>query len=374
MTPPAVGRGPARRARLEQFPRSPVEAPGSGPDLVARLRASQRALRSRLTSRAALDDVVAGTQATLDPADIAAFLATWARRWLPVPGWAVAVTDPEGQLTVLAERGMTGQLGPAVQAIAGWVLHSGEEFYASADLRFDSRLPGPSVAVSAVGFLLKGRERPVGVLVGIDRKPSAAPPVLGPAVLAGWSALLTPAAIAIENALLVHRAEALSVTDDLTRLYNSRFLNQALRRETKRAIRTGRPLSLLFIDLDGFKAVNDTFGHLHGSRALVEAASVIRTCARESDVVARFGGDEFAVVLPETDREGAVMVAERIRERIAEHSFLTADLLDVRLTASVGVASLPDVAASADELMQAADRAMYKVKVSGKNGIQLAVD
>ena len=91
------------------------------------------------------------------------------------------------------------------------------------------------------------------------------------------------------------RAEALSVTDDLTRLYNSRYLNQVLRRETKRASRSGRPLSLLFIDLDGFKSINDTHGHLFGSRALVEAATVIRGSARETDVVARFGGDEFAL-------------------------------------------------------------------------------
>ena len=117
----------------------------------------------------------------------------------------------------------------------------------------------------------------------------------------------------------LQQAEALSVTDDLTQLYNSRYLNQVLRREAKRASRSGRPLSLLFLDLDGFKSVNDTHGHLAGSRALVEAAAVIRGCARETDVVARFGGDEFALILPDTGREGAVAVAERIRDRIAAH-------------------------------------------------------
>ena len=185
--------------------------------------------------------------------------------------------------------------------------------------------------------------------------------------------LLEPASVALDNALLLKRAEALSVTDDLTHLYNSRYLNQVLRRETKRASRSGRPLSLLFIDLDGFKAVNDTHGHLFGSRALVEAAAVIRGSARETDVVARFGGDEFALVLPDTGGEGAFAVGERIRERIAAHKFLAGDGLDIHLTASVGVATLPDVAASAEELMQAADKAMYRVKESGKNGIQAAV-
>ena len=145
-----------------------------------------------------------------------------------------------------------------------------------------------------------------------------------------------------------------------------------LRRETKRASRSGRPLSLLFIDLDGFKGVNDTHGHLSGSRALVEAAAVIRGSARETDVVARFGGDEFAVVLPDTGGEGAFAVGERVRDRIAAHKFLARDGLDIRLTASVGLATLPDVAASSEELVAAADKAMYGVKDSGKNGIQAA--
>jgi diguanylate cyclase (GGDEF)-like protein len=166
--------------------------------------------------------------------------------------------------------------------------------------------------------------------------------------------------------------DALSVTDDLTKLYNSRFLNQALRRETKRALRGKRPLSLLFLDLDGFKTVNDTHGHLLGSKALVEAAGVIRSCARETDFVARFGGDEFSVVLPETSSEGAVAVAERVRDRLRAHEFLTADGLAMRLTASIGVATLPDVAETADELLRAADTAMYRVKASGKDGVLVA--
>src|SRR6185295_14828722 len=99
---------------------------------------------------------------------------------------------------------------------------------------------------------------------------------------------------------------------------------------------------------------------------------VIRSGARETDIVARFGGDEFALVLPDTGPVGALAVAERIRERIARHEFLAADGLAIRLTGSVGVATLPDVAASADGLVQAADAAMYQVKARGKNGIQAA--
>ena len=124
-------------------------------------------------------------------------------------------------------------------------------------------------------FPSNGRERILGALVGLDGAPAAEDAAVCGGVLEAWRALLEPAALALENALLLQRAEALSVTDDLTRLYNSRFLNQSLRRETKRAIRSVKPLSLLFIDLDGFKSINDTYGHLYGSRALVEAAAVI---------------------------------------------------------------------------------------------------
>ena len=202
--------------------------------------------------------------------------------------------------------------------------------------------------MAALGFPLDARGRTVGALVALDRAPSrASPGSRRRRTLRCSMRRSSPAAIALDNALRVQRAEALSVTDDLTQLYNSRYPRQVLRRETKRASRSGRPLSLLFIDLDGFKSINDRHGHLSGSRALVEAAAVIRASARETDIVARFGGDEFALVLPDTGSDGAVAVGERVRERIAAHRFLQPDGLSIALTVSVGVATLPDVSASA---------------------------
>src|SRR3954452_1232608 len=364
----AVGPAGKTGSKLRRAGEISLTTPGL--DLSTRLRVFQRALRGRVERRDALIDIVRGVNATLEPAKIGEVLVDRASTWLPAPCWAVVSADLTGQLSVLADRGLLPEMGPAVYAIAKWVMHRNQEFVAG-DMARDSRIADLS-AGAAIAFPLSCRGRRVGALVAIDRQPSVREPRMSASMLRAVRVLLEPAAVALDNSLLLKRAEALSVTDDLTSLYNSRYLNLVLRRETKRASRSGRPLSLLFIDLDGFKAVNDTHGHLFGSRALVEAAAVIRSSARETDVVSRFGGDEFALVLPDTGGEGAFAVGERIRERIAAHKFLARDGLNLHLTASVGVATLPDVAASADELVQAADTAMYQVKACGKNGIQAA--
>ena len=362
--------GPVGKSGSKLRRASEISLTTPGLDLSTKLRVFQRALRGRVERRDALLDIVRAVNTTLEPAKIAELIVDRAATWVPAPCWAVVSSDLSGQMSVLADRGLTPEMGPAVYAIATWVMNRGQEFV-TADLREDTRLHDPSIG-TVLAFPLSCRGRRVGAIMGLDRQTSAREPRLAPSMQRAVRILLEPASVALDNALLLKRVEALSVTDDLTHLYNSRYLNSVLRRETKRASRSGRPLSLLFIDLDGFKAVNDTHGHLCGSRALVEAAAVIRGSARETDVVARFGGDEFALVLPDTGGEGAFAVGERIRERLAAHLFLASEGLTIRLTASVGVATLPGAAASADELVSAADRAMYLVKDSGKNGIQAA--
>jgi diguanylate cyclase (GGDEF)-like protein len=364
----AVGPGDKRVAKLRRAGESAATVPSL--DLSTRLRLFQRVLRNRLEHRDALLDVIRAVNTSLEPARIAELIIERAATWVPAPCWAVVSSDGGGQLAVLAERGLGPVMGAAVYAIADRVLQDGDVFFA-ADLRGDRRIPD-DVTATVVAFPLESRGRRIGAVVGFDPMASSREPRLAPPVLRALRVLLEPAGVALDNSLLLKREQALSVTDDLTSLYNSRYLNQVLRRETKRASRNGRALSLLFIDLDGFKSVNDTHGHLSGSRALVEAAAVIRGSARETDVVARFGGDEFAVVLPDTGAEGAFAVGDRIRERIAAHQFLASEGLELRLTASVGVATLPDVADSSDGLMRAADAAMYLVKDGAKNGIRVA--
>jgi diguanylate cyclase (GGDEF)-like protein len=317
--------------------------------------------------------MIRAVNASLDPERVAEALLSHAADWVPAAGWLVLARDETGATRTLASRALTPPLDAAATAVGSWVLRTGELFCA-ADVSADRRLvrADPEATAAAVGLPLACRGSTIGALVAMDRVPAARDPRFDRATLAVLMGALEPGATAIDNALRMQRAEALSVTDDLTQLYNSRYLSQVLRRETKRASRNGRPLSLLFVDLDGFKSINDSHGHLYGSRALVEAASVIRASARETDIVARFGGDEFALVLPDTGSDGAVFVGERIREKIAAWSFLRGDGLSISLTVSIGVATLPDAAATAEQLIQAADEAMYAVKERGKNGIHVA--
>jgi len=351
---------------------SPRPARGSRrQDLAARLKVRARTLRSRLERREAYIEAVREANATQDPRKVAEWMIRQAQGWLPAPCWVVIAQDINGHVNVLADAGLVPGLGPSLWSAANWVMRHTAEFL-SGDLSKDSR-GGPGAAGSAISFPLVCRNGVVGALVCLDPQPSKSAPTMGPSLALAMRLLIEPSAIALDNALALQRMEALSVTDELTRLSNSRYLNQVLRRETKRSVRNGSPLSLLFLDLDSFKQVNDQHGHLAGSKVLMEAAAVIRGCARETDVVARFGGDEFTLLLPDTNTEGAVQVAERIRDRLRASRFLASDGLSVRQTVSIGVATLDaDTPRTAEELMKAADMAMYRVKAAGKDGIYVA--
>jgi diguanylate cyclase (GGDEF)-like protein len=180
------------------------------------------------------------------------------------------------------------------------------------------------------------------------------------------------AAIAIENARSVERIQELTITDDCTGLYNARHLYKTLESEVYRSSRFGYEFSVLFIDLDHFKQVNDTHGHLIGSKLLLEIGYAIKANLRLIDSAFRYGGDEFVVVLPQTGKEAATLVARRLRDVFRTSNYLREEALNINVRASLGLATYPQDAKSAHEIIRQADEMMYMVKNSTRDNIAVA--
>jgi diguanylate cyclase (GGDEF)-like protein len=225
-------------------------------------------------------------------------------------------------------------------------------------------LPGDLTALAPRALLLPITDE--GAVVG-----AAAVPVADELDAPGAEAaafLCRNLGLALRNVGRLRQVEHLAYLDDLTHLYNTRYLDMALARELAK----GQPFTVLFLDLDRFKLVNDAHGHLVGSQLLVEVARVLRSCVRDEDVVVRYGGDEYVVVLVGIDSGGGLKVAERIRRAVEGHCFLSREAAPVRVTASIGLASFPEHAQSKAEILDLADRAMYRGKRSTRNVVYMA--
>ena len=228
--------------------------------------------------------------------------------------------------------------------------------------------PLDPAARSVLAVPLRGPHAVLGVLVLYD--PRSGRP--GEDDLATLRTLADQAAVAVENVLRHQDVARMAVTDALTGLANYRSFTDTIGAEIERATRFARPVGLLLLDIDHFKAVNDTFGHQRGDAVLVELAHRVVAAVRDVDTVARYGGEELVVVLPETDEHGAALAAERIRRAVADAPFPAASGPPVSVTVSLGAAVHPRHATTATGLLRRADEALYAAKRAGRDTWRVA--
>lgn len=267
---------------------------------------------------------------------------------------------------------------PMGEGLAGWVAEHGESLIVpevSRDPRFNARFT-PSAGAeegasnlsvrSAICMPLRSRQRTLGVIQLFNCRLDT----LTDYTISFLHVLCDYAAIAIDNARAVERIQELTITDDCTGLYNVRHLYKLLENRVEAASRDSSPFSLIFVDLDHFKHVNDVHGHLVGSHLLREVGQTLRASLRKQDLVFRYGGDEFVAMLPGTDKRAAQYVAERLWKSLRERRF--GSVLELEVRASFGVASWPEDGGSVHEIIKAADEMMYLVKGITRDSIAIA--
>ncbi len=253
------------------------------------------------------------------------------------------------------------------EGIAGWVARHGESLIVP-DVYNDPREMTKWKTRSIICVPLQSKHRVLGVIQLIN----CAMESFGEQEMFFLHALCDYAAIAIDNARAVEKIQELTITDDCTGLYNARHLYKTLEAEVYRSARFGYEFSVVFLDLDHFKHVNDTYGHLVGSKLLQEIGFKIKSQLRLIDYAFRYGGDEFVILLPQTDKHSAMVVAKRIQEMMRKTLLLAEDGLNLNVRCSMGLATYPEDAKSSHEIIRQADEMMYMVKNSSRDNIAVA--
>lgn len=290
-------------------------------------------------------------------------------------GFLYVVDQEQGESNIILSEGFDAEENEGLdrklfEELQQELAHLSEPFIPDYTLATTVNYRSSSDPVQSSLFIpLQNKNELAGVVVFFDTERTGA---FGKEALRVASFLCEHASTALGNAMLYSQAKILTITDDLTNVFNYRYLNNILDRELVRAQRLNSSMSVLFLDLDSFKEVNDKHGHLLGSKILVELAGLLKGAVRKVDAVARYGGDEYIVVLTDTNSKGAMIVAERIRQMVEDYTFTESEGFPIKLTVSIGVASYPEHGVSKVDLLHLADEAMYKGKFGRKNIVYVA--
>lgn len=275
----------------------------------------------------------------------------------------------------LSKRTISGVRIKPGEGIAGWVFKEGKPLLikeGAKDLRFKKFEEIEVELKSIISVPLKIKNQAIGVINADNKREGD---VFNTDDLQLLSAFANQVAIAIQNAQLHQEIKGLAITDGLTDLYNFRYLQERLEEETKRAQRFRRPLALIMADIDHFKRFNDTYGHPEGNKVLKVLANILKANVRGIDIVGRYGGEEFIIILPEADREEAQKIAERIRIKVEEYNFKNKEdhlnNLNRKITLSLGVTSCFQESISPQNLIYKVDQALYQAKRKGRNRIEV---
>jgi diguanylate cyclase (GGDEF)-like protein len=299
-------------------------------------------------------------------------------RFFNPQGWSLLVLDePKRQLYYgVISGGLTEKLRnkriPLGQGIPGWVALHGEPMILNSmpeDAEVADEIPENATRIESIICLpLRVRNHTYGVLQLVNCHPED----MQNHQIFFLHALCDYAAIAIQNARSFEQIQQLTITDDCTGLYNARHLYERLEHTLDRAARTKKPVSLIFFDMDNFKRVNDTYGHLNGSRLLAEVGHMVRDSLGLIETAYRYGGDEFVILMPHQSKQRAIALAQRLLEKLRTTDFLPEAGLKLNMHASFGVASFPEDGLDIHAVIRAADTAMYSIKNTTRNGVAAA--
>lgn len=341
-------------------------------------RPSMDESKKRLLHLATFNEIGKALTSSLDLSEILNVVMEKISVILEPKNWSLLLVDEETDElrfeVVVGEgaekiKGLRLKIG---EGVAGWVAKEQKPLLVpdvSKDPRFYKKIDEISSfnTRSIICVPLTTRGKCLGVIELINKEEEDN---FGPEDLILLTTMADYTAIAIENAKFFNKIQELTITDDLTKLYNQRFLHGRLEYEIERAKRFEYALSVIFIDLDHFKEINDTYGHLCGSKLLREAAMLFSGMIRSVDMACRYGGDEYLLLMPETTKKDALMIAEKLKNALGKNVFLRDESINARLSGSFGVATFPDDANNKNDLIHMADNAMYRVKNSTRNAVQ----